>query len=100
MGVTTSARPAGPLFRSEVHAVKQSQPVPQLPAPAVDDATILPDDRYETTGIPYRILASTGRVLGCVRTLAEAIEYYNRWAQASAVVLGNCVVCQRKTVRR
>lgn len=79
MGVATSTRPKGPLFRPD-HDPDQPQP----------------DDRFEPVDWPYRILSRTCRVLGTVGTLHEALDCYNRWAQASAIVLGNYVVCERK----
>jgi hypothetical protein len=57
---------------------------------------ILPDDRFIAANIPYRILCATGRVLGEAATLHDALDHYNSWAQATAVVLGNYVVLQRK----
>jgi hypothetical protein len=55
-----------------------------------------PDERVTVPNFPYRILCATGRVLGTVATLQEAIDAYNGWAQATAIVLGNYVVHQRK----
>jgi hypothetical protein len=67
----------------------------EKPHAARPDDPIRPDDRFIPADIPYRILCGTGRVLGTVGTLQEAMECYNRWSQATAVVLGNSGVCQR-----
>lgn len=80
MGVTTST-PKGPLFRQD--------------PPANDPDPPRPDDRFEPVDWPYRILSRNGRVLGSVGTLQEAIDCYNRWAQAWAIVLGAYIVFQR-----
>jgi hypothetical protein len=67
------------------------------PPSTVDDTPILPTDRFEPTGEwYYRILAITGRVLGDAATLHEALDKFNAWAQASAIVLGSYIVHQRK----
>lgn len=56
---------------------------------------IRPDDRFVTADIPFRILCRTGRVLGSVATLREAMENFDRWPQASAITLGVYVVMQK-----
>ena len=57
---------------------------------------ITPETRFVTADIPYRVLSARGYVLGKFDRLQDAEAAYGTWAQASAIVLGNFVVCQRK----
>lgn len=68
-------------------------------APTVENSPLLPDDVMQPVNWPYRLLSINGRVLGDAATLHEALDKFNAWAQASAIVLGSYVVHQRKAVR-
>lgn len=83
-----------PKFRSETTIIAD-----QVPA-TVDTTPITPDDRFELTGEwYYRILSAGCRVLGDAETLAEALEKFNSWPQASIITLGSYIVLNRKAVR-
>ena len=62
-------------------------------------AAITSDDRFIPVNWPYRILSANGRVLGDAATLHEALDRFDAWAQASAIVLGAYIVHQRKAVQ-
>ena len=63
----------------------------RLPTPHAAD-----EERWVTADIPYRILASNGHVLGYAHRLQQALDNFNHWDQATAIVLGNYVVLKRK----
>lgn len=45
---------------------------------------------------PFRVLSAHGLTLGKFPLFRDALAAYNAWGQATAIVIGTYVVCERK----